>query len=226
MFKYNDIFILQSIVDRTKIIYSKISYNQVDNLELYISYDQLEAHQENGSTQTWDVFVNTLANDTLSSIEHPSLISEGTFDGVKQPIFWKGVQDFNPEINQISIQFIKPTEHETAYEIGIVVDSTSNTSGQLSEALAFTAMIFDFDPTLAVLKLSQMIKIIHRLKYIGTNYGKILDSFFSAQNKKFKIGKKEKDSNLRLSLESDNKMKHDEIPILLFRKTHLQSMFK
>lgn len=103
---------------------------------------------------------------------------------------------------------------------------TLNASGQVSEGFAFAGLIFGFDLTGAVFKLSQLIKMIHRLKYIGCNYGKILDSFFSAQSNIFRVRKEEEDSNIRLALESDYKLKHGEVPILLFRKTNIQSMIK
>lgn len=71
-----------------------------------------------------------------------------------------------------------------------------------------------------------MIKIIHRIKYIGCNFGKMLDSFLSGQSKSFKISMQEKNSNMRLALESDYKMRHNEVPVLLFRKTNFQNMVK
>lgn len=198
-------------------------------MELYISYDQLEAHQEEGSSKIWDVFVNFLANQTLP-VTHPSLFPDGALVGVNQPIFWNKLTDYNHEISKITIKYIKPTysidELNTVKELGSTVGSTSQVSGEVSEALASAGVISGFDSTGAVFKLSQMIKIIHRVKYIGCNFGKILDSFLSGQGKSFEISDEEKDSNMRLALESDYKLKNDEIPLLLFRKVKILNMVK
>lgn len=64
------------------------------------------------------------------------------------------------------------------------------------------------------------------MKYIGINYGIKLDSFFSGLNQSFKVSKKEKESNLRMTAEIENKLKHDEIPILLFRKAKVFDVIK
>lgn len=80
-FKYEDIFVLQFPKNRTKIIYSKLSYDNFGNLELYIPYDRLKSHQEVGSTQTWDVFVNFNPNTTLP-VKHPTLLPEGILVGI------------------------------------------------------------------------------------------------------------------------------------------------
>lgn len=63
----------------------------------------MKVYQEVGSTKTWDVYVNFFANSTISTIEHPSPIEEGALEGVIKPVFWNGIQDYNPEINQITI---------------------------------------------------------------------------------------------------------------------------
>lgn len=53
-----------------------------------------------------------------------------------------------------------------------------------------------------------------------------MDSFLHGMDKNFNVSKEEKDSNMRLSLESDSKMTNHEIPILLFRKASIFSLIK
>lgn len=207
-----------------------MSYDNLGNLELYIPYDNLETFQEEGSIKTWDVYVNFFANATLSTIKHPSPLSEGIFEGVMKPIFWNKFKDYNPERNQIVIEYIKPNfspeELATAKKLGSTIGLASKISGQTSEALASTALIFGLDPTGAVYKLSQLIKIVDHVKYIGCNFGKMFGSFLSGYSQGFEISKEEKDSNIRLALENDFKLSHDEIPILLFRKSNILNMLK